>query len=161
VGVCAFGGVEKWLPPVKGPHAMNALLQHLYDYETTPHPSDFTEAAGLILSRQRKRALVILLTNLRGEDAEDVLAAVQTLRQRHLVILATLRERSAEELRIKPVESFDDALRFTAGQLYLEERRALVERVRAAGAVVVDTVAGELPVALANAYLQVKQSGRL
>jgi uncharacterized protein (DUF58 family) len=77
VGVSAFGGVEKWLPPVKGPRAMTTLLHHLYDYETTPHPSDFAEAAGIILSRQRKRSLVILLTNLRGEDSEDVLAAVQ------------------------------------------------------------------------------------
>ncbi len=161
VGVSAFGGVEKWLPPVKGPHAMTTLLHHLYDYETTPNPSDFTEAAGLILARQRKRALLVLLTNLRGEDAEDVLLAVQTLRQRHVVILATLRERSVDQLRQRPVESFDDAVLFSASQLYLEERRALLERIRGAGAVVVDTVAPELPVALANAYLQLKQSGRL
>jgi uncharacterized protein (DUF58 family) len=161
VGVSAFGGVEKWLPPVKGPRAMTTLLHHLHDYETTPNPSDFSEAAGLILVRQRKRSLLVLLTNLRGEDAADVLLAVQTLRQRHVVILATLRERSVEQLRGKPVETFDDSVLFGASQLYMEERSALLERVRAAGAMVVDTVASDLPVALANAYLEVKRSGRL
>jgi len=94
VGVSAFGGVEKWLPPVKGPGAMTTLLHHLYDYETTPNPSDFAEAASLILSRQRKRALVILLRRSPvEEDSEDVLAArANVARQRHIVVLATLRE---------------------------------------------------------------------
>jgi len=161
IGVSAFGGVQKWLPPVKGPRAMTTLLHHLYDYETTPNPSDFAEAASLILTRQRKRALVILLTNLRGEDAEDVLAAVQTLRQRHIVVLATLRERSVDQLRERPVESFDDALLYGASQLYLEERGSLLQRIRGTGTIVVDAVASGLPVALANAYLQVKQSGKL
>lgn len=161
VGVSAFGGVQKWLPPVKGPRAMATFLQHLHDYETTLNPSDFSEAAAQILTRQRKRALVVLVTNLRGEDAEDVLLAVQTLRQRHVVIVATLRERSVEELRDLPLETFDDAVRFGASHLYLEERHALLREVGAAGAVVVDTLASQLPVALANAYLQVKRSGRL
>jgi len=161
VGVSAFGGVQKWLPPVKGPRGMTTLLHHLYDYETTPNPSDFTEAANLVLTRQKKRALVVVLTNLRGEDAEDILATVMTLRQRHVVILATLRERSVDEVREKPVSSFDDAMLYGATHLYLEERRALLQRIRGTGAIVVDSGAAGLPVALANAYLQVKQSGKL
>jgi uncharacterized protein (DUF58 family) len=161
VGVSAFGGVQKWLPPVKGPRGMITLLHQLYDYETTVNPSDFAEAASIILTRQRKRALVILLTNLRGEDAEDVLAAVMTLRQRHVVILATLRERSVDRIRETPVQSFDEALLYGASQLYLQERRSLLERIRGTGAIVVDSTAPGLPVALANAYIQVKQSGKL
>jgi uncharacterized protein (DUF58 family) len=161
VGACAFGGLERWLAPVKGAPAMTTLLHHLYDYETTPEPTDFAEAADLILRRQRKRALVVLLTNVRGEDAADAETAVRILRRRHVVILASLRERSVAARRARQVRTFDDALFFGASQRYLDERREALERLRAAGATVVDATAEELPVALANAYLEVKRSGRL
>jgi len=59
VGVLSFGGTERWLPPVKGTQSMTTLLNHLYDYKTTPSPSDFSEAAERLLTHQRRRALVI------------------------------------------------------------------------------------------------------
>ncbi|MGI9243419.1 MAG: DUF58 domain-containing protein, partial [Verrucomicrobiales bacterium] len=31
VGVMGFGGSDRWLPPVKGQHAMTTILNHLYD----------------------------------------------------------------------------------------------------------------------------------
>ena len=45
VGILSFGGTERWLPPVKGASSMTTVLNHLYDYETSPFPSDFSEAA--------------------------------------------------------------------------------------------------------------------
>jgi len=103
----------------------------------------------------------VLLTNLRGEDAADAEAAVQALRRRHVVILASLRERTVAERRALPVRTFDDALFYGASQRYWDERQAAMDRLRGAGATVVDATAEELPVALANAYLEVKRSGRL
>jgi uncharacterized protein (DUF58 family) len=41
VAVKSFGGTDRWLPPVKGAHAMPVLLNHLYDYQTTPRPAIF------------------------------------------------------------------------------------------------------------------------
>ena len=45
VGVMGFGGAPRWFPPTKGAHSMTALLNHLYDYQPSDYPSDFTEAA--------------------------------------------------------------------------------------------------------------------
>ena len=73
VGVMAFGGTNRWLPPVKGAHSMSVLLNHLYDFQSTPEPSDFSEAAERVLTQQRRRALVVLLTNLRTEDSGNLL----------------------------------------------------------------------------------------
>jgi len=72
VAVKSFGGSDRWLPPVKGSHAMPVLLNHLYDYRTTPAPSDFSGAVEQLMARQRRRSLVILLTNLRGEDGKEL-----------------------------------------------------------------------------------------
>ncbi|MDC0321645.1 DUF58 domain-containing protein, partial [Akkermansiaceae bacterium] len=43
VGILSFGGTDRWLPPVKGASSMTTVLNHLYDYETSPFPSDFSE----------------------------------------------------------------------------------------------------------------------
>ena len=53
-------------------------------------------AATELSLRQRRRALVMLVTNLRDEDMDDLLAAVQMLRKRHLVCVASLREGSLD-----------------------------------------------------------------
>lgn len=161
VGVLGFGGSDRWQPPVKGQHSMTTILNHLYDYQTTKSPSDYTEAAEVLMARQRRRALIVLLTNLRSEDSSDVLPAVRVMQRRHLVMVASLREKSVQKAIKTPIESFDDALMFGASHLYLEERARLFEEVRSSGIVTVDSTAPELPIALTNAYLEVKNSGRL
>lgn len=161
VGVQSFGGTDRWLPPVKGAHSMSVLLNHLFDYQTTPEPSDFSAGAEKLQARQRRRALIVLLTNLRGEDAPEVLPALRILSSRHLVLLASLRERSVEEARHQPVEQFRDALRFSAAERYDGERAEVLANLRGHGVLTLDVPAQDLPVALANRYLDIKSAGRL
>ncbi len=161
VGILGFGGTDRFLPPVKGTHAMPTLLNHLYDYRTTALPSDYSSAAEQLMVRQRRRSLVLIVTNLRSEDAGDLIPAIRILQRRHLVILASLREQSVDGILRRPVQHLEDALLYGASVRYLEERRGLLETLRARGVVTVDAVAATLPVALSNAYLQVKRSGKL
>jgi uncharacterized protein (DUF58 family) len=109
VGVQSFGGTDRWLPAVKGAHSMTRILNHLFDYRTTAAPSDFTAAAERFQTRERRRALVIVMTNLRGEDAAELTPALNTLALRHLVVLASLRERTIEDARIRPVQGLTQA----------------------------------------------------
>ncbi len=161
VAVKTFGGDERWLPPVKGGHAMPVLLNHLYDYATTPGPSDFSGAVERLMARQRRRALVILLTNLRGEDGKELVPALQVLQSRHLVLLASLRERAVDHAASRPVETFPQALGFLAADRYFAERREVLANLAALGIPTLDTTAQHLAVALANRYLDIKASGRL
>lgn len=158
VAILGFGGTTKWLPPVKGAAAMPRVLDHLYDYETTPKPSDFSEAAERLLAVQKRRVMVVVVSNLRGEDEADLLPAVEVLRERHLVIVTSIREQSIGQTLSKPVESMEEAILYGATLGYLDERRKLLEDLRSRGVTVVDTVAGELPVAISNAYLKVRKS---
>jgi uncharacterized protein (DUF58 family) len=161
IGVCGFGGTRKWLPPVKGAHSMPKLLNHLYDYEATSEPSDFIEAAEQVMARQKRRALVILLTNLRSEDSSSLATAVHLMQKRHLVLVATLREAELETHASVPVQNLADALEFGAMTNYFTERRLLLENLRANRVLTVDEPAQMLPVALANRYLDVKAAGKL
>jgi len=161
VGVQGFGGSDRWLPPVRGLHSMEDLLNHLYDYETTAQPGDFSDAVEKLMMRQRRRALVVILTNLRGEDTSELLPALRVLRSRHLPLVASLREQGVDELRRALVGDFRSALVFGAAEGYLAERRRLLHNLGRAGVITVDATAAELPVALANRYLEIKRAARL
>ena len=161
VAVKSFGGSDRWLPPIKGGHAMPVLLNHLYDYQTTPAPSDFPEAVEKLMARQRRRSLVILLTNLRGEDGKELLPALQTLQSRHLVLLASMREEVTRDALSQPVESFPSALRHLAAGRYVQERREILATLGALGILTLDSTAGEFPVALANRYSDIKAAGKI
>ena len=161
VAVKSFGGSDRWLPPLKGSHAMPVLLNHLYDYQTTPAPSDFAGAVEQLMARQRRRSLVVLLTNLRGEDGKELLPAMQVLNTRHLVLLASIREGVVREAFEKPVDSFASALRFLAADRYVQERREILAGLGASGILTLDATAKDFPVALANCYFDIKAAGRI
>ncbi len=161
VAVKSFGGTDRWLPPMKGSHAMPVLLNHLYDYQTTAAPSDFAEAVEKLMARQRRRSLVVVLTNLRGEDGKELLPSLQVLGSKHLVLLASIREEVVREAIHRPVDSFPAALRFLAADRYVQERREILATLAATGILTLDTTADEFPVRLANCYFDIKAAGRI
>ena len=161
VGVKSFGGTDRWLPPVKGAHAMPVLLNHLYDYQTTSAPSDFAGAVEQLMARQRRRALVVVMTNLRGEDGKELTAALQVLQTKHLVLLASLKEKSVEDAALKPVSDFPDALKFLAADRYKSERAEILAILGMQGILTLDTTAQQFAIALANRYLDIKAGGRI
>lgn len=161
VGMGSFAGENRWLPAHKGQHNVQHLLNALYDLQPTPQAPDYAQAATELLVRQKKRALVILLTNLRDEDLDDLLPALHLLRKRHLVLLASMREQAIDQARDEPVDNLEDALHKAAVQHYLGARDATLERVKAAGIRCLDVPPAELSVSLVNHYLDIKRSGGL
>lgn len=161
VGVKTFGGTDRWLPPLKGAHAMPVLLNHLYDYQTTSAPSDFAGAVEHLMTRQRRRSLVIVVTNLRGEDGKELIGALSVLQSKHLVLLASLREKSVEQAAIQPVTEFRDALKYLAAERYRSERKEILVGLEARGILTLDTSAQEFAISLANRYLDIKAAGRI
>ena len=78
-------------------------MGELYDVQPTPTHSDYVTAAQELLRRQHKRALVIVITNFRDEDSTELGQALRLLRSRHLVLLASLRERIVGEMMARPL----------------------------------------------------------
>ncbi|EIJ33157.1 DUF58 domain-containing protein [Thiothrix nivea] len=161
VGMGSFGGANRWLPAHKGQHNVQHMLNALYDLQPTPQAPDYAQAATELLVRQKKRALVILLTNLRDEDLDDLLPALHLLRKRHLVLLASMREQAIDQALEEPVDNLEDALHKAAVQHYLGTREATLERIRAVGIRCLDVPPPELSVNLINHYLDIKRSGVL
>ncbi|WGL15588.1 DUF58 domain-containing protein [Microbulbifer bruguierae] len=161
VGLQCFAGNYSRLPPVKGEGGINLLLNHVYDLHSGTAHSDYTAAAEQLLARQQRRALVILLTNVRDEDSEDLTAAVQQLSRQHLVMVACLRERALDNLLEKPVTDFDSALMNGAGRDFVQRRARLLQQLRARNTILADALPSQMHMSLVETYWQLKRSGRL
>ena len=161
VGLQAFAGQQRWLPPVKGRGGINRLLNGVFDLQPTNAPSDFLAAATALAARQRRRAMVIVLTNLRDDEPAALSKALEVLRRRHLLVVASLRETVLQQATQTPLDQLSDALRAAGAVHYLQQRRAAHSALQARGIQTLDVEPQELPAALVNHYLAIKRSGRL
>ena len=158
VGLMSFGGQPRWLAPRKGSAAVNGILNSVYDIQPTTQASDYLGAAQALLRKQRKRALVVIMTNLREENYEALLPALQLLRRHHLVLLANLREQVLDKTLLHPVRDFDEALTYLGTISYVQARQGLQEQLRQRGVLNIDSVPSELAVRVVNSYLEIKRS---
>jgi len=161
VGLTTFGGEQRWLKPSKGRSTVNRLLNILYDIQPTTQAPDYFEATKNLLIRQKKRALVIILTNLRDQDNEDLIPAVHALRRRHLVLLISLQEQAILDALERPIQKFEDAIQVAATHHYQADRHCAIKQLHAQGIDSLDVTPELLSVALVNRYLDIKSGGRL
>lgn len=161
VGLMTLAGADRWLPPQKGQLGMSSILRSVYDLQTSLEPPDYQQAALRLTARQKRRALVVLMTNLRDEDARELLPALSVLGRRNLVLLASLRETVLREVLAEPPASFRDALATTAAHRYLEARQKTHEAIRGRGVLTLDVEPDRLAIQVVNRYLDVKRSGLL
>jgi uncharacterized protein (DUF58 family) len=161
VGMLTMGGVSRYCEPRKSVAAVHAILNRAYDIEPTLAVPDYQQAARDVMREQRRRALVIMLTNLRDEDDDSLLPALKLLRTRHLVVLASLREAILSRALTARVDSFDRAVTHAAAAEYLAARERAFRRIETAGAITLDVEPERLPIALVNRYLGLKREGRL
>jgi uncharacterized protein (DUF58 family) len=127
--------------------------------QPTPTHSDYLSVAQSLLLRHHKRSLVIVITNFRDEDSSELSHALRLLRSRHLVLLASLRERVVGELVSRPLDSADAALDVGSAHLYEQSRRDAFNRLAARDALMVDAEPQNLGIELVNRYNAVKRAG--
>lgn len=160
VGLSTFASEQsRYLAPVKGTGQLNVLLNTVYDLDSSQRPADYQAAVTELLARQKRRALVVLVTNLRDEDDAQLLAAVKRLGQQHRVLVASLREEALDRLRQAPVQSLPEALAYCGTVDYLNARAELHKQLAAHGVPTLDSRPSELGADLVTQYLAWKKAG--
>ena len=123
--------------------------------------SDARAMVAAVHRRIRRRALVVLLTDLNASALDEGLMAVlPQLCAKHQVLLAAVSDPRVEQLasgRADAAQVYDAA----AAERARNDRRAIASRLRRAGVDVVDAPPEELAPELADHYLAMKASGRL
>ncbi len=160
VGVATFAEAQpRMLAPRKGLAALDHLFQGLFDLQPTTQASDYLEAARRLRDRLRKRSLVVMLTNLRDEEDDTLTTALELLRSRHLVLVASLREVAVDRLLAKDPQDLGETLVQAAAQEWKHRRESLILALAHRGTAFLDVAPEHLPTALVNRYLEMKTSG--
>jgi len=161
VGLMTLGGPERFLPTQHSSATVSRILRETYDLQPTLQVSDFERAAQQLLLRERKRALVVLMTNLRDEDDQGLITATRLLGKRHLVLVASMRESALDRAQEEPADTPHAAARLAAAVGYARRREATLRRLRAEGVLCLDVAPEELAVETVNRYLAVKAANQL
>ena len=164
VGVGTFGVApenRRAVPPRKGLHVLGQLMSALYDQQPTTTHTDYVAAARDFMLRRQKRALVVVITNFRDEDSAELQTALSMLRQRHLVLVASLRERILGELLATPLSSAANALDVASAHLHAQSRRDAFLRLAARDGLMVDAEPQQLGIDLVNRYHAAKRAGMI
>jgi uncharacterized protein (DUF58 family) len=120
-----------------------------------------TAARGLLL-QQRRRALVVWITDLLNVDqGQELLAALGALRGRHLSLVVAQDDPGVHRLAAANPHRPTDYFGRAAASEALVERQALLQSLSRAGTRVVTSGAERLSASAVDEYLDLKQSGRL
>ena len=68
VGLMTMSGQHLWLAPRKSQAMVSHILNQVYGLQPGLLTSDYYQAAVALSTRLKKRALVVLISNLRDED---------------------------------------------------------------------------------------------
>jgi uncharacterized protein (DUF58 family) len=162
-GLVAFDSeVRAAVSPGHARDQLSRVTGAMYALQPRLVESDYRGAFAETLLRFRRRAMLVVLTELAEQAvAETLLPALPLIARNHLVLVASVGDPRVEGwARSTPAEA-GAAYRKAAATASLEARRRTVARLRGLGAVVVDAHPGRLAAELADAYLRVKATGRL
>jgi uncharacterized protein (DUF58 family) len=162
-GLVVFGRrVKAFVPPAKGREQVEAVLEALHAIEPELIEPSYTRAFQFVASNCKRRAFVVLLTDLVDEEgSRELLTSLRILRPRHLPLVVTIADR---DLRASVRDAPED-LRSLFAQSVAEEimlqREAALRLVEAQGGLALDVTTAALVPSLLETYIRVKERGLL
>jgi uncharacterized protein (DUF58 family) len=162
-GLLVFGRkIKSFLPPGRGHDHMDAALEALYSVEPEMIEPSYSRAFEFIASHSKKRALVILLTDLVDEEgSKELLTSLRLLRPRHLPLVVTIADRDLRAVVSNPPENVRDLFTQSVAEEIMYLREAALRLVESQGGLALDVTAAALAPAILEKYLQVKERGLL
>jgi uncharacterized protein (DUF58 family) len=163
VGALAFGrDVRAFVEPRGGPSQPPRIVNLLFDLEPGLHAANYPQAFSSLLTRHRRRAWLVLFTDLSEESVlEPLLRAIPVLVSRHLLVVASVRDPEVDALATSVPWTSEDAYDKAAAAGFATWRDRAAARIRTLGATVIDAQPGTLAAAVADEYLRIKSMGRL
>ncbi|MFO0271508.1 MAG: DUF58 domain-containing protein [Gemmatimonadota bacterium] len=164
VGLLVFDDqVRAWVPPRQGPRALPALRTAMAPVRASLREPDYAGAFRFLAAQQRRRALVVLFTDVIDPRASQALLAhVGRSAARHLPIVVALRNDAMLAAARPVVGSRPAALHeAAAAEELLEGREMALAQMRAPGVVVLDVSPAQMTPGVINAYLAIKARGAL
>ena len=163
VGLIAFADtVHQYLAPKPGKKQFLTMLETIYALPVYPVEPDFESAFTYLASKQRKRALIILFTDILDKDsAEGIAAYVAQFSKHHLVVCVTLTDSGIVELAAQKPSNSKSVYQKAIAERLLQEKHATLEILRRQGVITIDVPAHQLTMAVVNKYLELKAKSKI
>ena len=153
--------VRAWVAGASRTELLSSLVNAMAPIEAELIEADSQGMVAAVLSRAKRRCLVVLLTDLNSAALDEGLMPVlPQLSSRHLVLVAGVSDPRVAAMAAQKgtAEQVYDAAAAEHAQL---GRRRITARLRRHGVEVVDAPPEDIAPALADAYLALKAAGRL
>ncbi|MBI2704704.1 MAG: DUF58 domain-containing protein, partial [Actinobacteria bacterium] len=156
-GMVAFDSrIQATVSPGHGRDQLGRVTEAMYDLEPQLAESDYLGAFSHTLARFRRRAMLVIFTELVEQAVhESLLPAMPLIARSHLVVVASVQDPDVVRWATLTPTDATGAYRKAAAVTALDERRRTVARLRGLGATVIDAPPGKLAPRLADAYLRV------
>ena len=165
VGAMVFDDQLRALVPAqRGLAALQALRTALVPLQPTLVEPDYSAAFRVLARRQRKRALLVLLTDvIDARAARALLAHFSRGASRHLAVVVALRNEALVAATVLPAAGAAASTLFlsAAAEELVSERAVALQRMRDAGIVVLDVEPRAMAAAVVSRYLELKTRGAL
>ena len=164
VGAMVFDDrIRALVPPRRGPAALLALRTALIPVQPSLVEPDYAGAFRALAQRQRKRSLLVLITDvLDARSARALLAHLTRGASRHLAVVVALRNEALIGAAALPANANARAVYASAAAAELLGERAMaLQRMRDAGVVVLDVDPSAMAAAVVSQYLELKARGTL
>ena len=164
VGLLAFDReLRLMVRPKSGRGAIAGIAAATLKLEAAPFEPNYRVLAENLARFQKKRALIVVLTDfVEGSASRELEAYLSVVARRHLVLLVALRDRLlAEADRRDPEITRDRLYRKLALQDLVDEREAAIGRIARFGAQTLDLDPARINAPVLNRYLAVRRAGLL
>ena len=167
VGIGVFDRTtHTWIPPTGGRPHLQRLIEKLTPIQPVLLESDYLGAVTQLATRQQRRALVVMITDIIDTTTSaELLAALTRLKARHLPFCVTLRDpqvdRQAHNFVLKEPPNVDDAYHRAVALDLLAQRQTAFAQLKQSGVLVLDAPADQISASLVDDYLRIKLKNRL
>ena len=163
VGLMTFADeVGSFLTPRQGRGQFYRMLEYLYAIEPQPVEPNYNRALSYLAQRQRKRALMIIFTDISGGSGiEQLVSNMSVIARRSLPLVVTIADPdivAASQLR--PRDSLAVYQQAAAAAL-LDQRRVALDTLRYRGVDTLDVPANQLSISVINRYLSLKAKEKI
>ncbi len=162
-GLIVFGQrVRKYLPPKRGVEYLDAVLESVYDLEPDLIEPSYARAFQFIASTSKKRAFVVILTDVIDKDSSgELINSLRLLRPRHLPLVVTIGDRDLNAAVSSSPEEIGDVFQQSAAEEIIHHRESALKLVESLGGLALDVTTQSLGPKLLETYLRVKERGML
>jgi uncharacterized protein (DUF58 family) len=164
VGLLLFDdAIRAFIPPRGGIQAVRLIRDALVFVEPRLVEPDYAAAFATMAARQRRRALVVLFSDvIDARSSRAIIAHTTRSASRHLHVVVAMRSESLFRAGVPSAEPSADSLFVNAAaeELVLAREEAL-QRMRGSGVTVVDVPANAVSASVVDRYLEIKARGSL